>query len=119
MGGSLTACVDLDLSPNNAPSEGNVWNSASMAEQTIAGVYNRLYEDYTADPNKGWFDMWSSIMDIDANWTAGYHFLHANNTPTSDFGSERWWKNYYSGILRANDVITNLPTVAGISEAKK
>lgn len=63
--------------------------------------------------------MWSSIMDIDANWTAGYHFLHANNTPTSDFGSERWWKNYYSGILRANDVITNLPTVAGISEAKK
>ncbi len=69
MGGSLTACVDLDLSPNNAPSEGNVWNSASMAEQTIAGVYNRLYEDYTADPNKGWFDMWSSIMDIDANWT--------------------------------------------------
>ena len=30
----------MDLSPNGKPAEGNVWSTPTLAEQTIAGVYN-------------------------------------------------------------------------------
>ena len=62
VGMSVAGCVDMDLSPNGKPSEGNVWSTPTLAEQTIAGVYNQLYVDYS-DVANGWFDIWSSTMD--------------------------------------------------------
>lgn len=62
VGMSTAGCVDMDLSPNGKPAEGNVWSTPTLAEQTIAGVYNQLYVDYS-DVANGWFDIWSSTMD--------------------------------------------------------
>lgn len=31
----FTGCVDMDLTPKNQPSEGEVWADATMAEQTV------------------------------------------------------------------------------------
>lgn len=117
LGGCFAACVDMDLAPKDQASESNVWANASLAEQSVTGVYNVLYEG-AKDGWVGWFDIWSSMMDLDRNWIAGLDFLFATNSSTSDRGSERWWKNYYGGILRANDVIANLPNVPGMDEAK-
>lgn len=117
--GGFSSCVDMDLTPKNAPSENSVWSSATMAEQTVAGVYNRLYDDYQGTSDKGWFDMWTYMMDIDANWVGWYQFLTGANSSSTDWGSERYWKNYYGSIIRANDVIGNLPNVQGLDEAKK
>lgn len=60
VGMSTAGCVDMDLSPNGKPAEGNVWSTPTLAEQTIAGVYNQLYVDYS-DVANGWFDIWSVL----------------------------------------------------------
>ena len=117
LGCCAASCVNMDLAPQNQASEGNVWNSATLAEQTVTGVYNVLYEGYN-DGWIAWFDSWSSMQDLDRNWIGGLDQLFGTNSSSSDRGSERWWKNYYGGILRANDVIANLPAVPGMDPAK-
>lgn len=114
----LTACVDMDVTPNDQASSGKVWSNGTMAEQSVTGVYNKLYFGYN-DAWIGWFDCWSYMMDLDANWVGGFGSLMGNNTPDNWRGSGLWWQNYYQGILSANDVITNMPNVTGMDEGKK
>lgn len=118
MGISVAGCVDMDLSPNGKPAEGNVWSTPALAEQTIAGVYNQLYVDYS-DVANGWFDIWSSTMDYDIGIAPTFQFLFATNSPSSAKGSLVPWQKYYKGIIKANDVIGNLPLVEGFDESKK
>lgn len=113
----LGSCVDMDLTQKNKPAESNVWSNATLAEQTVAGVYNQLYLDYT-EPSNGWFDIWSSMMDLDANWAHNFAFLFGNNTPTSVKGSSATWQRYYKGIMKANDVIGNIAKVPNIDKEK-
>lgn len=112
------SCVNLDVTPKDQGSSGAIWNNPTMAEQTINGVYNVLYYGYN-DAWLGWWDCWSYMMDLDANWIGGFGSLLGNNSSTNDRGSTRWWQVYYGGIFRANDVIANMPNVPGMDEAKK
>ena len=118
MGVSATGCVDMDLTPNGKPSEGNVWSTPTLAEQTIAGVYNQLYADYN-DVANGWFDIWSSTMDYGIGMAPTFQFLFATNSPSSAKGSSVPWQRFYKGIIKANDVIGNLPLVNGFDEKKR
>ena len=113
-----TGCVDMDLSPLDQGSSGAVWSDATMAEQTVTGVYNVLYYGYN-DAWLGWWDTWSYMMDLDANWIGGFGALLGNNTSSNDRCSTRWWQVYYGGIFRANDVIQNMPGVPGMDEGLK
>lgn len=118
LGLCCTGCVDMDLTPLDQGSSGAIWGDATMAEQTLTGVYNVLYYGYN-DAWLGWWDCWSSMMDLDANWIGGFGSLLGNNTSTNDRASTRWWQVYYGGIFRANDVIQNMPNVPDMDEAKK
>lgn len=118
IGMSAVGCVDMDLSPNGKPSEGNVWSTPNLAEQTVAGVYNQLYVDYN-DVANGWFDIWSSTMDYGIGMAPTFQFLFATNSPSSAKGSLIPWQKYYKGIIKANDVIGNLPLVEGFNEVKR
>jgi len=89
-----------------------------MAEQTINGVYNTMYYQYK-DGWRGWWDCWSYMMDIDANWVGGFGPLLGNNTSSNDRGSNMYWKVYYQGVFRANDVIENMPNVPGMDESTR
>lgn len=100
------------------PAEGNVWSTPTLAEQTIAGVYNQLYVDYS-DVANGWFDIWSSTMDYGIGIAPTFNFLFATNSPSSVKGSSAPWQRFYKGIIKANDVIGNLPTVEGFDETKR
>lgn len=114
---SATGCVDMDLFPKGKPSEGNVWFTPALAEQTVAGVYNQLYVDYSSVDN-GWFDSWSSTMDNSAGRAPNFNFLFANNSPSSVQGSSAPWQRFYKGIIKANDVIGNLPLVEGFDKTR-
>lgn len=111
-------CVDMDITPLDQGSSGAIWQDPTMAEQTVNGVYNMLYYGYN-DGWLGWWDCWSYMMDIDANWVGGFGPLLGNNTSSNDRGSNRWWRVYYAGIFRANDVIQNMPNVPGMDEGTK
>lgn len=73
VGMSTAGCVDMDLSPNGKPAEGNVWSTPTLAEQTIAGVYNQLYVDYS-DVANGWFDIWS-VLWLRYRYSSYFQFL--------------------------------------------
>lgn len=111
-------CVDMDITPSDQAASGAVWSNATMAEQTVNGVYNILYYGYN-DAWLGWWDCWSYMMDLDANWIGGFGSLLGNNTSSNDRASTRWWQVYYAGIFRANDVIENMPKVPDMDEGKK
>lgn len=111
-------CVDMDLTPKDQGSSGAIWSDATMAEQTLTGVYNVLYYGYN-DGWIGWWDAWSYMMDLDANWIGGFGPLLGNNTSSNDRGSTRWWMVYYGGIFRANDVIQNMPNVPGMDDTTR
>lgn len=112
----LAGCVDMDLTPKNQPSEGEVWSDATMAEQTVTGLYNGLNHLYDNNYNM-WFDCFSMTMDRDANWR-NFGMLFGNQTTSGD-GPGWIWHDNYKFIIRCNDVIANMPNVEGISEAKK
>ncbi|WP_456088669.1 RagB/SusD family nutrient uptake outer membrane protein [Parabacteroides sp.] len=112
----LAGCVDMDLTPKNQPSEGEVWADATMAEQTVTGLYNGLNHLYNDNYNM-WFDCFSATMDRDANWR-NFGMLFGNQTTSGD-GPSWIWHDNYKFIIRCNDVIANMPDVAGFSEAKK
>lgn len=114
----VLSCVDMDLSPKGMPSDANVWDTPNLAEQTIAGVYNQLYEDFNSIDD-GWFDSWSSLMDNSAGRAPSFNFLFGNNSPSSVNGSSAVWQRYYKGIVKANDVIGHLPMVVGFDEEKR
>ncbi len=116
---SFSSCVDMDLYSKSSPSESSVWTNPTMAEQTVAGVYNRLYDDYQGTSDNGWFDMWTYMMDIDANWVGWYQFLTGANNSSTWWGSEAYWNQYYGSIIRANDVLGNLPKVENFDEIKR
>ena len=117
-GMNITSCVDMDLSPNGSPSDSNVWSTASLAEQTVAGVYNQLYVEYS-DVANGWFDIWSSSMDYGIGIAPTFNFLFGTNSSSSEKGSLVQWQRNYKGIIKANDVIANITKVEGLDEDKK
>lgn len=112
----FTGCVDMDLTPKNQPSEGGVWADATMAEQTVTGLYNGLNHLYNDNYNM-WFDCFSAVMDRDANWR-NFGMLFGNQTTSGD-GPSWIWHDNYKFIIRCNDVIANMPDVVGLPEAKK
>ena len=112
----FTGCVDMDLTPKNQPSEGEVWADATMAEQTDTGLYNGLNHLYNDNYNM-WFDCFSAVMDRDANWR-NFGMLFGNQTTSGD-GPSWIWHDNYKFIIRCNDVIANMPDVVGLPEAKK
>lgn len=112
----LNGCVEMNLTPKNQPSEGEVWNDATMAEQTVTGVYSGL-QALISDSYNMWFDCFASVMDRDANWR-NFGMLFGWQTTSGD-GANWIWHDNYKYIIRANDVVNNLPTVSGIPEATK
>ena len=107
----FTGCVDMDLTPKNQPSEGEVWADATMAEQTVTGLYNGLNHLYNDNYNM-WFDCFSAVMDRDANWR-NFGMLFGNQTTSGD-GPSWIWHDNYKFIIRCNDVIANMPDVVGL-----
>ena len=109
----------LDLAPYDEISSGNVWRKASLAELTVTGVYNNLLYDYNAaTANRLNWDAFSSIMDPSSSVYNNYSLLLGTIT-ANESSFETYWKVFYEGISRANDVIANISKVPDMTAEKK
>lgn len=111
----------LDTVPHNAVSSANIWSSTSLAEKAVGGVYNSYVSWYASgyanNAGRVW-DAYSSVMDIDLNWISQNAIARGTATPSSGQFSE-FYKFCYTMINRANDVIANINTVPGMTDANK
>ena len=117
----LTACEDfLGRHPHDKVSSETAFESAILAENVVNGVYSNLIYDYvTVDAARVNWDAFSSVMDpTNSLCTSKYNYL-TGKILTNNSIFQTYWKRYYEGINRANDVINNINRVPDMTDEHK
>ena len=117
----LTACEDfLGRRPYDKVSSETAFESAILAENVVNGVYSNLIYDYvTIDAARVNWDAFSSVMDpTNSLCTSKYNYL-TGKIQTNNSLFLTYWKRYYEGINRANDVINNIHRVPDMTDEHK
>ena len=117
----LTACEDfLGRRPHDKVSSETAFESAILAENVVNGVYSNLIYDYvTVDAARVNWDAYSSVMDpTNSLCTSKYNYL-TGKILTNNSMFQTYWKRYYEGINRANDVINNINRVPDMTDEHK
>lgn len=105
--GILSGCNDfLDRYPYDSVSSESVWKSATLAENTVIGVYSNLKSNYTNKSAMNW-DALSQVIDPARGGYSSYPYLSGVIQSNGSMFSDNW-KRFYEGIYRANDVINNI-----------
>lgn len=108
----LNSCFDglLDTAPYNTLASGNMWQSETLAEQGMAGVYATLRGWGPSVANAGGagnylFDILGMVSQ--GNYDNNGGFFRVGATASNGILSGQWVK-YYRGVYRANDAIEGL-----------
>ena len=110
----LTSCDDfLNRSSKSSISSDNVFESKDLAEGVVIGVYANLAYDYNAY-DRVFFDAYASPLDALTRPTYLAGNIQSNNSMFLTY-----WKRFYEGINRANDVINNISRTPDMSEELK
>ena len=118
---ALTSCEDfLGRRPYDKVSSETAFESAILAENVVNGVYSNLIYDYvTVDAARVNWDAYSSVMDpTNSLCTSKYNYL-TGKILTNNSIFQTYWKRYYEGINRANDVINNINRVPDMTDEHK
>ena len=117
----LAACEGfLGRRPYDKVSSETAFESAILAENVVNGVYSNLIYDYvTVDAARVNWDAFSSVMDpTNSLCTSKYNYL-TGKILTNNSLFLTYWKRYYEGINRANDVINNINRVPDMTDEHK
>lgn len=110
----------LDTVPSSSISSSATWTSSNLAMGVVNGVYQQLYHDFDCDGyDVAAFDTYTEVMDVDVNWVGGISPFTVGTATVNSGVFTRYWKNFYEGIYRANDVIANIGHVPDMSDADK
>lgn len=110
----------LDKYPYSQNSSSSMFTSANLAESVVTGVYsNLLYDFNSTDRSVINWDSFSSVMDpsesiVNLNYNYLYGTIQSNNVLFSQY-----WRRFYEGINRANDVIEHIGNVPDMSDELK
>lgn len=117
---SLTACNKnlLDKVPYDQLASENMWTTDNLTEVGVNGIYNALrlgnqsggasgLEIYQYDR----FAYTGQTRDAEA-------LLQGSITPGNSLFSNNW-RNFYEGVIRANDAIAHIPAKSPSSAARK
>lgn len=112
---SLISCNEfLDRYPYSENSSSTMFSSATLAESVVTGGYSNLLYDYNSTDRSvlNW-DSFSSVMDPQEGIVnLDYNYLFGTLQPNNSM-FQTYWKRFYEGINRANDVIENIGRVPG------
>lgn len=109
----------LDKTPTDKLSSDLVYTDPVLAENAVRGVYNNLLWDFNSTDNVVYnWDAYAGVLDPVDYFRGSIAFLSGNVLSTNGVFLT-FWKRWYEGINRANDVINNIGRVPGMSEAVK
>ena len=109
----------LDKTPTDKLSSDLVYTNQTLAENAVRGVYNNLIWDFNSTDNVKYnWDAYAGVLDPVDYFRGSIAFLSGNVLSTNGVFST-FWKQYYEGINRANDVINNLENVPGMKTELK
>lgn len=109
----------LDKTPSDKLSSDLVFTNQALAENAVRGVYNNLLWDFNSTDNVVYnWDAYASILDPVDYFRGSIAFLSGNVLSTNGVFTT-FWKQYYEGINRANDVINSIDGVPGMSATLK
>ncbi len=109
----------LDKTPTDKLSSELVYTDPVLAENAVRGVYNNLLWDFNSTDNVAYnWDAYAGVLDPVDYFRGSIVFLSGNVLSTNGVFTT-FWKRWYEGINRANDVIDNIGRVPGMSEAVK
>ena len=109
----------LDKFPTDKLGSDSVFSDEELAENVVAGVYNNLLWEFNSTDNVKYnWDAYASVLDPVDYYTGAIAFL-GGNTQSTNAVFVTFWKRFYEGINRANDVINNIGTVPGMSTELK
>lgn len=106
----FTACDVLDQEPVSVIASENFFQNAAQAEAAISGVYDifqtgTIGRDFKASATAGSDESTTSSSGGNNN-RSNRHEINADHGPARDL-----WRELYTGIHRANDLIENLPNI--------
>ncbi len=109
----------LDKIPSDKLSSKLVYTDPVLAENAVRGVYHNLAWEFNSQDNVKYnWDAYAGVLDPVDYFTGAVPFLSGNVLSTNGVFTT-FWKRYYEGINRANDVIENIGNVPGMSEQIK
>ena len=109
----------LDKIPSDKLSSKLVYTDPVLAENAVRGVYHNLAWEFNSQENVKYnWDAYAGVLDPVDYFTGAVPFLSGNVLSTNGVFTT-FWKRYYEGINRANDVIENIGNVPGMSEQIK
>lgn len=121
---SVSGCSDfLDRNPYGSVTGGNMWQTESMAEQGVVGVYKALKLPLSAGDltgeggNMGYYGFEVYGMGGQSNYAVNNLFNSNCNPSNTRFLFA--WQWCFDGIHRSNEAIANIPGVPGMSEERK
>lgn len=116
---ALSGCNDfLDKSPYSENSSASMFASSMLAETVVSGAYSNVLYEYITE-NATNFDAMSSVIDPNSN-NVDLHYGFLRGAALANNGMFlTWWKRFYEGINRANDVINNIASVPDMTDALK
>lgn len=119
----VTLCAScegfLDRFPYDQTSASVAFGSAAKAEAVLAGAYSNISYDYNDNTRLNW-DAFAGILDESAasGVSGDYLYLSGGIQINANLFLE-WWKRFYEGVNRANDVIEHIDAVPDMDAATK
>jgi len=117
----LSACNDfLDRTPYDQIDSEKVFTNVALAEAAVTGAYSNIKADYIDNSGStlNW-DAFASVLDPSSDFVnSNYLYLKGMILP-NDASFLSYWKRFYEGINRANDVINNISQVTEMSDQLK
>lgn len=107
----LGACKDtLDLQPQNAYAEGDVWRDPSLTQVFVNGIYDQAILAYK-DGGFGWGAQTDELYG-NFNWTNENIYVRGEATPDNQTdGSLNDWGSLYTAIRYCNTYFANISKV--------
>ena len=121
---AVSGCSDfLERNPYGSITGGNMWQTESMVEQGVIGVYNALKAPLSAGDltgEGGTLGYWGfEVYGMGGQSSYAVNNLFNSNCTPSNARFLFAWKWCYDGIHRANEAIANIPATPGMSDERK